>query len=439
MAIAVAWTALTGWVLVRLFSSRLSSSEVVAWSIATGILAQSILYAAILLFGGVPGPKKLGALDLLLVAGSFARRPPRRGAEDAAPALSAGTRILIAASACVFLVSVLDFIAQPIWATDALAIWGLKAKTIFFTSSIPRRLFTDPAMFWSHPEYPLLVPLSFASVAALVRSFDDQGLALLDAAIEAATVLAVFGFLRRRVSSLAGGIGALLTASCFSLYRGANAGTAEIPMALAFVLLSTAALEFEDADEPAVRARLLLASILCVATKQEGILFTIVTLASMVARRRRRGAGGPIGVAALLLLVPAGVQTAWLRWLTRGIGHRDYELALVSPARLREWVPRLKAVLGHLVGVELRASALPLLALVAFFALTPRTRTDRILPVILLQTAAYVMAASLSFWGAVWSLETSFVRIVMALFPMLALVLAARMGELDLRRRERRI
>src|SRR5207247_2057537 len=121
--------------------------------------------------------------------------------------------------------------------------------------------------FWSHPEYPLFLPMCLASFAAVLGRFDGQALALLYPAFEGATLLALFGYLRRRVSPAAGAIGALLAAFCFPLYRAANAGTAEVPMAFAFVLVATAVFDVIESDSFSVRLRMLLAAVLCATIK----------------------------------------------------------------------------------------------------------------------------------------------------------------------------
>src|SRR5436190_6383405 len=142
--------------------------------------------------------------------------------------------VLAGAAWLVFLVGALS---DAMWATDFVAFWGYKGKVIFLSSDVPRRLFQDPALYFAHREYPVLVPLSLAALASFIGRWNDQALALLYPACALATLLALSGFLERRVSRLSGAVAASLASLCFFLYRPANAGTAEVPFALGLVLV----------------------------------------------------------------------------------------------------------------------------------------------------------------------------------------------------------
>jgi hypothetical protein len=88
-------------------------------------------------------------------------------------------------------------LTEPLWANDYLAIWGLKGKTIHGASALPRRLFSDPSLGFSHPEYPLGLPFLYAGVAFLAGRWDDHALALLFPVLQAATLAGLQGWLRR--------------------------------------------------------------------------------------------------------------------------------------------------------------------------------------------------------------------------------------------------
>jgi hypothetical protein len=335
-----------------------------------------------------------------------------------------------------WLLFALDSIAEPMWATDFLAIWGLKAKTIFLSASIPDRLFHDSFTFWSHPEYPLLLPLSLASLATIVGKFDDQALAILYPAVEAATLFLLFGHLRRRVSFPAGATAAVLAAFCFPLYRAANAGTAEVPLAFALVLAATAFLDASEQDTGSARLRLLIASHLCASLKQEGALFAgLLAVALLIGWLARRGPSSPIP--ALCLLVPVALHVVGPRILEGPIPRRDFDFTLLAPARWSEWIARGLEVFRHLFRVELATAAVPVAALLLFLLTSRRRREDILLPVLLAQVAAYAMAASLSAFGPAWGLESAFSRTTITLVPALALVLGARAGALSPASRDR--
>ena len=87
------------------------------------------------------------------------------------------------------------------------------AEAVFEPLAIPAVVFTDPELAWAHPEYPLLLPLIFASVSAAVRDWNDHALALLYPLFQIGTALAAYGFLARRAGRAAGVIASVPTTS----------------------------------------------------------------------------------------------------------------------------------------------------------------------------------------------------------------------------------
>lgn len=423
---ALLWATLVGWSLARFFCSQLSRAETLAWSFATGLLVHASLYSLFLAARANPGPRTLAGVEAAVLFASFAAKRPSRthGLEG----MSVATRLFLALACCALGVSAIDFLAVPAEAADYLAIWGLKGKTIFLSSAIPSRLFHDPFTIWSHPKYPLFLPLCFASFAAVLRQFDGRVLFLLYPAFEAATLLLLFGYVARSVSQVAGSAAALVAAFCFPLYRGANAGMAEVPISFAFVLIATAWLDLLEAETVGVRLRLIVGSVLCVTLKQEGTLFVALLALWLLLRSLLRRRRLPL-VAWLCLALPPLIQAAALRLLRGRVLRRDYDFSLLAPERWSQWLEHWRGVLAHLARVQLVAAAIPLTALVVFFFFSSRRRQDAVLPILLFQTAAYATAASLSLFGPAWGVESAFVRTTLALVPTLALVIGARAGE----------
>ena len=155
---------------------------------------------------------------------------------------------------------------------DFVAFWGYKGKIVFLTRDIPGRLFQDPALYFAHKEYPLLVPLSLTALASFVGQWNDQALALFYPVCEGVTLLAIFGFVRRRVSSCPARLEprSRPSASFLQARQCRNGGGAVRPRAR---LLVSAALDFLSKDAAASAGRLALASLFCATLKQEGTLF----------------------------------------------------------------------------------------------------------------------------------------------------------------------
>jgi hypothetical protein len=405
-----------GWAVVRFFIGDLTRFERIAWSFATGLLLQTILFPIVASIARAHALSTLLAFDVAVIAASvFARRSRRPEPWVQTSRLVISLLAIAGAAWLLFLVSALS---EPMWSTDYLAIWGLKAKVIATTGHVPGRVFTDPALYWAHREYPLLVPLSLAMLASFAGGWHDQALALLFPLCEIATLCALFGFLSRRVSLLAGAASTALTALCFPLYRAVNAGTAEVPFAFSVVLVSTAFLDAVSERSRAILARLAVASLFCVSIKQEGTLFVLLLAMSLWVRRR--------WVSGWALLVPPVVHWSLLYLLRGAQTRRDFEFSLFQPQQWGDLAPRFFHVLGRILGTDALAGWLPLLAIVLYLIVTRRGLGDPLLPIMPLQILCYAVAFSVSF-DPIYAVEGAFRRIAITLFPALSLVLAARL------------
>ena len=427
MVLALAATGAVGWSILRLFGGGLTRPERTAWSFALGLLAQSAIFVAWRFAGGGAGAARILIADALVVAASLALRRPRadrspRGRSPYVPRVVVALAIVAASAWALFLVQA---VAEPMWATDHLAIWGLKGRLAFLAPALRQRLFQDPALAWSHPEYPLLVPLSLAALAELVGVWNDQALALLWPACELATLLALAGFLARRVSRAAGAGAAALSALCFPLYGALNVGTAEVPLAFALVLVCCALLDLLEGDSSERLARLAAASFLCVSIKQEGSAFALLAAVLLFVRLRRNpDRRWRAGVAALL--VPMMVHWGLLRFVTGPQTRRDFDFTLLLPDRWPELPARAATVVARLVGTEAVAAMVPLLAIAGYLLVTRRGIGDSLWPVFAAQLFCYALAFTLSAFGPNYAIDSAFRRLVLTLFPSFTLLLLAR-------------
>jgi hypothetical protein len=429
---AVVETAAVGYAIARLFAARLAKAETLAWSFATGLLAQSILFVIVvaILPGRVIFPL-LGLDALLLTTSFFLRRPvlsptPRGWAKGSGEGRALALALLAIASVA-WLVFLIAALSEPMWATDYLAMWGLKGKTIFETGFVPHRLFQDPALSWGRPDHPLLVPLSLATLASFAGGWNDQALALLFPLCELATILAVWGFLSRRVSPLAGTSAAALVSLCFPLYRAVNAGLAEVPLAFALVLASCAFFDVLETGSRAAMTRLFVASLLASWSKPEGALFVLLLAGVLCVRQRFRfvnawKSGG------WALVVPPILHSGLMFFLGRPLPQHDFDLTSLEPRRWSELLSRFGVVLARILTTEVLGAWIPLLAMGLFLLLTRRGLADSLLAVFALQILAYLAAFSISSFDPIWKVDSCFDRIVATLFPALALVLGARLA-----------
>lgn len=406
-----------GYALARFFADGLTRAERIAWSFATGLFVQSLLFVICVSIAPGCGPLPVFGLDVLIVGGSLLIRRPRRPTPFRMR-FHAGTALLLLVVGAAWLVFFVESVGEPMWSTDYLAMWGLKGKTVFELGFVPRRLFQDPALYWAHREYPLLVPLSLATLASFAGGWDDQALGLLFPLCELATLLALFGFLARRVSTVAGAAAAALASLNIFLYRAVNAGTAEVPLALSLVLVSCAFLDVLDSPTRPGIARLLVASLLCVSIKQEGTLFVVLLAAAMWPRRRRQ---------VWALLVPPVIHWSLLYFLRGPQTRRDFDLTLFGPQRWMELPPLFVKVIGRILGTEALLAWLPLLAIALVLLVTRRGIADRLLPIFPLQILCYAVAFSVSSFDPMYAVDGAFRRIALTLFPAFTLVLCARL------------
>ncbi len=432
VVLALVATPLAGYALARPLLRGLCRSERFAWSLAVGLLIEA--FVTLVLVEVRPGSDLSAPLSLstgLLLLPLLLRRSPEPDAPKI-ESLTPSTRVLVALAAAGVALFALAAASEPMWSTDYLAIWGLKAKTIYLTASVPARLFHDPAIIWSRWDYPLLLPLDLAALAAWARGWEGKALALLYPFCHAATAAAAFGFLARRTQAFGGAIAAALIAWFFPLYAPVNVGTVEVPLALGFVLLSTALLDVFELGTAACHARLALASLYCAAMKPEGTLFAVLAaLLWVVARPPARARATPLAA----LLLPPALHAMLMHWARGSVPVRDYDMTLLSPSRWGEWLGRIGEAAGRIASTDVVAAAVPLAALAAFLVLSSSGRVDRLLPILTAQAACYLLACSLSAFGAVWLAAAAFGRIVCALVPALAVVLGARAVPLALDRR----
>lgn len=323
-------------------------------------------------------------------------------------------------------VYLLRALTEPMWSIDFLAIWGLKGKIIFAAGGFPRRLFTDPALGFSHPEYPLGLPFLYAALSFLLGRWDDHAMALLFPFLQVATLLALFGWLRRRGAALALALCAVALLSLFEpLYSAFLTGMADVPYSFAALLFGTACADTLDRTDTLAVRRLALASFLAISTKNEGLILAaagvlLCLLAFRKARSTSSRALAAIAAPAILLLL-AG------RLWKGSLPLRDFDLAYLGPTLVLELLPRIAEAI-HTGFREVILPAWPgLLGVLLLIGAGRRSSAgDRLLLLASICAAAYLLLPSLAVLGPDWLIRTSFARTVSALAPLAAAAIASR-------------
>ena len=212
--------------------------------------------------------------------------------------------------------------------------------------------------------------------AGLLGRWEDHALALLFPLFQIATLLVLFGWLRRRGASRTLALAVTAAVSLFApLYSAFMAGMAEIPAAFGFLLVGTAWSDALDRTDAGALRRLVFASLVSSATKNEGLFFVgLAFVVSLVLALRRREAGAASArgrwAVPLALLVPAVVSTALHRLALGSHPLRDLDFGyLFRP----DFGTRLIEGLGFIARLHVRPSLGLLLALLVLIALGRRT------------------------------------------------------------------
>ena len=208
---------------------------------------------------------------------------------------------------------------------DAFAIWNLHARFLYRGGAHWRDGFS-PAISWSHPDYPLLLPAAVAHFWSYVGHDDAAVPAVIAFLFTFCTVgLLCFGIsaLRGHTAAMLGGMALLSTPAFIDV---GSWQYADVPLSF-FFLATVVLLCFWDAADSSARSGFLaLAGVSagCAAwTKNEGLLFLCVMVSVLVwsvRRERRRGVmeknPGGAGISSLPFLatiVPAVVLIMYFK------------------------------------------------------------------------------------------------------------------------------
>jgi hypothetical protein len=406
-----------GWFLsAALFpSSARFRAERLGWSYAIGAGLIAAMVPLALLAHVRPGWAPFLVLTAILIAVSLrfrVRGAPENDAPEEVGRSNASVIALQAVIAVGIALYVLRALTEPMWSNDFIAIWGLKGKTIFGSGALPPL----PQPAFSHPEYPLGLPLLYAGVAFLTGRWDDHAMALLFPAFQAATLLVGFGWLRRRGASREVALLAAAILACFEpLYSAFLTGMAEVPLSLGLLLFGTALADALDGEHAGALRRLALASALIAGTKNEGLFFAAAGCLIALAF------GGPRRWKAALAALPTALLVHGLHLAWRGrLPLTDFEPGLFSTERVWDSLAAAVALLGWTTWAGLGL----LLVLIVLGWRVPAG--DRLLLLASCGLAAYLILPAFAVRGPAWLVQTTLLRTTAALAPLLAAAIAVR-------------
>jgi hypothetical protein len=419
-----------GWMLARAFlpEGKPWRAERLGWSVLLGSVLLALFVAVS--FSGTGHPGWLPFLLLAAGGAALSRVFPVRAADtrlaspDGDTEGSAARVLLTLLLAGGVLLYALAALTEPMWSNDYVAIWGLKGKTFFGEGGIPGRLFLWQSLAFSHPEYPLGLPLLYAGVAFLLGRFDDHALALLFPVWQMATLVVLFGFLRRRgVSRSLALTAAALLAHFGPLYSGFLTGMAEVPLSFAMLLFGTA---FCDAlsGSPGAPRRLAIASAAAAAIKNEGFFLAVAAFVVLLLAARKETFSRTVAAT----LLPAGAVRLIQRLAFGAQPLRDFDFGLFAPSSWGDLAGRLGESLGTAASEVLLPAWPGLLALAVVIAAGSRSRCGGLLLLLAgLGAALYLCVPAVAVAGPSWLVRTALARTLAALAPLVATAVALRL------------
>jgi hypothetical protein len=256
----------------------------VAFMLGAGFVTLLLLVAT---FTGLPWSRTVALAPIAFVAAiafAMARRKvttaaPRAAAQPLVIAIDFATMLSVAGYA------LFAVVAKP-WEWDFWAIWGLKAKEFLLMRGVNFVYLSRPDNFFSHPDYPPLLPLLYDFVALVEGAWNDRWLGVIAVAFSVAMLLVLREELERQTGSpLIGALGTLaLSGAACSPWVGLGEGPLVALSVAGLVILSRGLRD--DAPRAIVTGSVLLG--LSALTKNEGVSLSIaMALAALLVSRRR--------------------------------------------------------------------------------------------------------------------------------------------------------
>ncbi len=433
---------LIGWLVVRMLGApmqRLGWTGVlfdISMGAAVGVGLVSIVFFA-LLWAGITGRAVWLCAEAVLAAGCIGlavRRHALKWNPRPAAAGSPWIWLLRAAAVLVVLFFTMDaaksIAADPNGGWDAFTIWNLKAKYLaggsgsWRSAMLPVIGSRDALAGASHPGYPLLLPSAVASAWTV----QGETASATPAALSLLFTFAAAGILCGAVAALRGEAAGLLSLLVLLASEGfaAQAGAQDADVPIAMFLLATLAWIALSGDREWSGGMLLLAGLCCgfaTWTKNEGLPFSILTLATVAWRGGKRAAGwitlGALPAFALLaafkLLLVHDAEAVFPKTLAE---------AIAKTTDLSRWLQIVESFIQSTwqMGTPWAHPVLLVAILAATLGLAPRDRWRRqiwlAIPVFGLLGADFLVylttAADLT-----WHLSTSNVRLLVQVWPAL--------------------
>lgn len=425
-----------------LIKQRLSKWEhfALAWLFGTAAVSLSLWVVGFLIRGLA---LQIAVTALCIVLGSLGLRRWRRFSPLAqTTAWWRTSEIIFSALFVIELMLIFWLSFQHTLGWDGLTVWELKARYAFLNGGVlPAAYFSDASRWFSHPEYPLLLPLIETWFYLWIGDCDQFWIKLLFPVWYAAAM----SILLLAVQELSGKrwIGWMivllfpLVPAIHSVPGGIQVGYADLPLAaiyLAAIFYFLRFLRNESGD--ALALFVALAATLPWMKREGAILWAAISLCGAMAILRRRN----VRVAALSFLPGLGVIAIWKVYLSgvHALPSRDF--VSIGPAALKN-LDRAGGILHELFSQFIDRNGwdifwlLVALALIAVLVRARSAQTTAMVWLFLAPLGAYCATYIFSAWpDYIAHIETSLPRLLIQLTPVgwLLIAVALRPAKIDI-------
>lgn len=246
-------------------------------------------------------------------------------------------------------------LTMPLYDIDAYALWGLKAKALYYEGLIDGGLFFQLPLSYSHLNYPLLVPFLLTGVYASIGQVHDIIGKIICPFIYIGMVGFIFSSLRWKLQRVPALLLTVMFMSMPALIRWVGAGTADFAVAAFHAMSVFYLVKFIKEEKSADLILATITTFFCAFVKNEGIALVALNIAVFGTfyvlfpfSLKKLKIAGAFALSIGLLMLP------WFFWahdIPRT--HENYPQRIFDILNV-ENLQRIKEVLGYFSGLKVQ-------------------------------------------------------------------------------------
>ncbi|MBN1527204.1 MAG: glycosyltransferase family 39 protein [Candidatus Omnitrophica bacterium] len=286
-------------------------------------------------------PAAKNRLDSVLAAPKSAKRDSKK---------PGGLAVFLLAAICAeTFYAFFRALIKPLESYDAIAIYAIKAKILYFARAFPADFFTSTIQLFPHPDYPLNIPLAETFFYNMMGAWNDQLVKLIFPLYFVALIVMCYSSIRRFASRTHALLFTFFLSSIPQLTAYATNGYLDLP--LAFYYFTSAVCLFRWLEDRGQTQLLLVSAVMAGLagwTKNEGMMFCVVNIAVLavyslqVKGYRLQG----MKQAAIYTGITVVILAPWL-FIKKAAGIENSEIILanLNPANLFRQLWKIKPIL----------------------------------------------------------------------------------------------